>query len=253
MIRAKSVRGPTIDGYGQFFLDLGEFNHFHNDNPSQRLASANITAGDVVIALAVTAANPLGTSGLSVGDTIRIQDTLASEVRQITAVTPGVSIGLAAVTNSYTTARGARITVLSVAHSTNRVSCYMDDPLTPFIVYSTQLITGNAMRIYGTLSAPFTPGELVTGAPSGATGRVIGQGANFIDVLPIQGTAILADTVTGGDSGSTVTAITNFVPLAPTVGTAVMKLIPGTFTSVWTVAVTADVAGMLFTLLADMD
>jgi ElaB/YqjD/DUF883 family membrane-anchored ribosome-binding protein len=79
------------------------------------------------------------------------------------------------------------------------------------------------VEIAGTLSAPFTLGETVSGDVSGATGVVIAQTAGSITVVvltsavfPFGSSAFdLTDTVTGDLSGSMVTAITAIDTIFP--------------------------------------
>lgn len=245
MEKIKSVRGPTLDNYGQYFVQFGEDGQFRNDNPSEQLLTGNMAIGAVAIPIT-------NTSGFAVGQTVQIKDSLATERRVVTAVTPGVSLGIAASTNAYATARGATVTVVSIAESTTRVKSVMTNPFTAGLSFGQSWIASNSLRIYGTLSGAFTQGELCTGT-GGATGRLINQGATWIEVCPIQGTFLLADTVTGGTSGRTVTAITSFTPGPPTVVVTTQKVDINAGALRWRVAVTADVAGMESSVSADLD
>jgi len=58
-------------------------------------------------------------------------------------------------------------------------------------------------------TGPYVVGELITGSPSGGTGRVLQQtatGAASIPYLPVTGALASGDTITGGTSGATSTS-----------------------------------------------
>jgi hypothetical protein len=62
-----------------------------------------------------------------------------------------------------------------------------------------------AVMIVGVIAGgPFTLGEAVTGAPSGATGVISGRGANWITVANQVGIFVAGDTITGAMSGATI-------------------------------------------------
>jgi hypothetical protein len=245
MLKSLSVKGPTLDNYGQALpISFDDFAEIKTDFP-ERLITGTATGGAGVIPMT-------NTSGFAVGQIITIQDSAASEVRTISVVTPGVSLTVGVnLTNTYTVARGGRVTVTN--YGAYRVSAVISNPFTATLTLGAAWLAGIPIRVYGTLSAGFTQGELVTGT-SGATGRLIGQGSGYIDVLPVSGTFVLTDTFTGGTSASTVTAVTSFTPLAPAVLVTVEKVTVGGGPALaWAVAVTADVAAQTLTVIADVD
>jgi hypothetical protein len=244
MLKLLSVKGPTLDNYGQALpISFDDFAEIKNDFP-ERLITGTATGGGAAILMT-------NTSGFAIGQIITIQDSAASEVRTISAVTPGVSLTVGVnLTNTYTVARGGRVTVTN--YGAYRVTAKITNPFTAALSFDTATLTGTPIRVYGTLSAGFTQGELVTGT-STATGRVLGQGSNYIDVLPVSGTFVLTDTFTGGGSGSTVTAVTSFTPLAPAVLVTVEKVDINAGALRWQLGATADVAGMTLTVTADVD
>jgi len=65
------------------------------------------------------------------------------------------------------------------------------------------------VKITGTVSAAFTLGEQVEGSSSSATGLVSYSGSTYIRVREESGTFTTSDTVTGQDSGKTVTSISD--------------------------------------------
>lgn len=248
MLKATSLKGPTLDVFGQFAVAIGEFSLIETETLERLITgTAPTVPGGAIIPMT-------NTQGFAIGQVITIKDSAASESRIITVVTPSTSITVGvALTNTYTVARGGKVTV--TGYGAPRVSVGMDNPFTANINFSTAVRAGQAIRITGTLSAGFTQGELVTGSVSAATGRVIGQGAGYIDVLPVSGIPVLTDNWTGGTSGSTVTLVTNIRPAGLTVLVTVEKgTVSGTpGIQTWAVAATAEVAGMTFTIIADVD
>lgn len=69
-------------------------------------------------------------------------------------------------------------------------------------IFATEVVPG--LRATGAIGGVFTIGEPVVAAPSGATGIVLAQGANWIDILYGTGTFLAADTITGTLSGATI-------------------------------------------------
>lgn len=62
-------------------------------------------------------------------------------------------------------------------------------------------------KLTGTISGTFEIGELVTGAPSGATGRCAAIAGNYIVITRESGTFAASDTCTGGTSSATISGI----------------------------------------------
>jgi hypothetical protein len=128
-----------------------------------------------------------------------------------------------------------------------------DDPFVNDTVFASRTFSGNIVRAYGTVSAPYTQGEVMTGT-GGATGRVVAQGANYVDMAPVQGTFLLTDTITGTTSGATLTAISNIVYSEPVVVVVLEKAsTAGAGPNAYAPAATADFAGMLVSVMADVD
>lgn len=249
MIKTKSIRGPTLDTFGQFSVSFGELSHFIDDNPEQ-LITGNMAPGAVNIPMLNS------TSGFAVGQTIVLSNSAASERRVITAITANVQLTVGvAFANAYTTASGAKVTVLSVADGTNRVAVVLQNPAQAGVTTTdvgVSWVSANAIRITGTVSGAFTQGEVVTGSVSGATGIFLAQGTGYIEVLPTAGLFVLADTVTGASSAQTVTVISRFTPLAPTVVVTTQLVTDNAGALAWALATTADVAGMEYTISADL-
>jgi hypothetical protein len=69
--------------------------------------------------------------------------------------------------------------------------------------------TVSTIAIGAVTGGPFLPGETVTGAPSGGTGRVVGEvrtGTTPLPYVVLTGVLASGDTLTGGTSGATATA-----------------------------------------------
>jgi len=107
MIHLASVISPTLDAKGQFAIMMDEFAVIKRDVVS-RLTTDPCTAGTPTITMT-------DTTGFTVGQTVVIQDSLNHETCLITAVTPATSLTVAVnLTNTYTVARGGRVTVVDV-------------------------------------------------------------------------------------------------------------------------------------------
>lgn len=104
MIQVKSATSPVLDTNGSFAISMGEFASIKRDVVNKPVTGA-ATGGTNIITMSDTA-------GFFPGQLITIQDTAGSEQRLVLAVTAGVQITTTAnLTNSYTTGRGAQVTV----------------------------------------------------------------------------------------------------------------------------------------------
>lgn len=54
------------------------------------------------------------------------------------------------------------------------------------------------------VGGPFAAGEVVVGAPSGAAGILLAQGANWVEIVYIVGTFAATDTIVGATSGAAI-------------------------------------------------
>lgn len=243
MLKLISIKGPTLDTFGQFPILFGDVETIAAE-VLERLITGTATGGTPTIPIT-------NTSGFAIGQIITIRDTLNSESRIITAVTPNVSLTVGVnLTNTYTVARGGMVTV--TAYGAPRASVAIDNPFTASTTFATQVLGGRAVRVFGTLSGPFTQGELCTQAVSGATARLVGQGATYIDLLPVSGIMDTTHTWTGGTSAATCSALTAVDPAGAYVLVTVEKVTTaGAGPNAWGAAGTADVAGMNFTVMAD--
>jgi hypothetical protein len=244
MLKMKSVIGPTLDNYGQFEVPFGEIGAIETET-FDRLITGTATGGAAAIPMT-------NTSGFAIGQVLEIQDSANREVVTISAITPGVSLTtLANLVNTYTVARGGKVSVLK--YGAPRVAVSIDNPFTATTEFAVQSKGQNLVRVYGTLpGGALTQGEVATGTGL-ATGRVVGQGANYLDIFPLTGTFLLTDTITGGTSGRTLTPITSINPAGPaTVLVTVEKVATaGAGPNNWAAAATAEVAGMNFTVVVD--
>jgi len=73
------------------------------------------------------------------------------------------------------------------------------------------ILATEVARAIGIIVGAFTLGEPVLGAPSGATGIVFDQGANWIEVTSVVGIFAVGDTITGTVSGATINGALTFV------------------------------------------
>ncbi|MGA2669869.1 MAG: hypothetical protein ABSF21_00375 [Dehalococcoidia bacterium] len=243
MIKSIALIGPTLDAFGQFEASLGEFDRAVSEY-FDRLITGTVTAG-------VGTIPETNTQGYAVGQVLTLQDSANHEDLTVSAITSGVSLTtLTNPVNSYTVARGGKITVKKYAAP--KCAVFMGNPFTATLDFGTQILVAKPLRIAGTIALVLTQGEIVTGSVSGATGRVVGMGANYLNVFPISGTFVNGETLTGTTSTRTLTGAVIFGEIEQTALVTVEEVSdvgPGTLT--WAVAVTADVAGMLFTIRAD--
>jgi hypothetical protein len=108
MLKMKSVISPTLDAKGSFPIRMDEFAVIKRDVLSH-LITADAAGGGAAIPMANA------TAGFTVGQTIVIQDSLASETCIITAVTPATSLTVAVnLVNTYMVTRGAQVTVVDL-------------------------------------------------------------------------------------------------------------------------------------------
>jgi hypothetical protein len=242
MIKSTSVFGPTLDGYGQFEVSLGEENLVAMET-FDRLITGTATGGGAVIPVTTT-------QGYAIGQVIVIQDSANHETLTINAITPGVSIGTSSnLVNTYTVARGGKVTITKYAAP--KAAVYMNNPFTATLDFGTQILVQRPQRITGMIALALTQGEIVTGGTSGATGRVIAQGTNYLNVFPISGTFVAGETLTGFTSSRTLTNAVIFGDLDLTALVTVQEVSEQVGAFAWAVAATADVAGMLFTIRFD--
>ncbi|MGA2669868.1 MAG: hypothetical protein ABSF21_00370 [Dehalococcoidia bacterium] len=242
MNKMSSLFGPTLDNYGQCEVVLGDF-----DEPARdyfdRLITNTATGGG-------TAVPETNTQGYAIGQVITIQDSLNHEDFTIAAITPATQLTAAAnLTNTYTVARGGKLTVKKYAAA--RVNAYMANPFTASLSFGLQVLLAKPLLINGTIALALTQGELVTGGTSAATGRVIAQTATSVTVFPIFGTFVAGETLTGFTSGRTVTGIVLFGNIQQTALITIEKVDINAGALRWQVATTANVAGMLLTVEAD--
>ena len=244
MIKMKSVVGPTLDNYGQFEVPISDAQYVETEN-FDALITGTATGGGAAIPIT-------NTQGFAIGQQLVIQDSASHETVTVSAVTPGVSLTTAAnLVNTYTVARGGKVTV--VKYGAPRIAVSMDQPFVATTAFGCQAKARNLVRVYGTLpGGAFTQGELATGTGL-ATGRVVAQGANYLDIFPLTGTFLLTDTITGGTSGRTLTPITSINTAGPAYALVTVQKVAtaGAGPNAWAVAVTADVAGMNFALVYD--
>lgn len=107
MRQVKSATSPTLDAKGSFPIFMSDFAFIRRDVVNLPITNT-ATLGGTNIPMTNTA-------GLAVGQRITIQDTLNSETGIIATVTTGASIDLATnLVNTYTVARGGQVTVMDV-------------------------------------------------------------------------------------------------------------------------------------------
>jgi hypothetical protein len=243
MNKMTSLFGPTLDNYGQFEVSLGEYDQPVFENFDRLITNTATGSG--------TAVPETNTQGYAVGQVITIQDSANHEDFTISAITPGTQLTAAAnLTNTYTVARGGKITVKKYAAP--RAAAYIANPFTAGLSFATKVLVAKPQLITGALpGGALTQGELMTGGTSNATGRLIAQTATSVTIFPITGTFVAGETITGGTSGRTVTGAVIFGYTDQEALVTVEKADINAAAIRWQVATTANVAGVLFTIEVD--
>jgi len=73
------------------------------------------------------------------------------------------------------------------------------------------VVATEVARAIGTIVGVFTVNEPIVGVPSGATGILCAQGADWIEIINIAGVFAVGDTITGTLSGATINGALTFV------------------------------------------
>jgi hypothetical protein len=256
MLKLKTINSPTLGALGQFAVSFGEFAAIKDADAIAVAVRADIAAGNVVIPVTNG-----GTTGFGVGQLVLIRDMAGhAEVRVVAVVTAGppstIQVGVA-IANTYTVANGSTMTVICP-----RVLVGMTSPFTANLNFATawtklvQLLTGTA-----------TPTVLPAILFNGANLVAVGGAGNVTLFLPpgvtgtaVSGTAAVAGTpqaLAPGDNTIALGGAGNFtVTLSGVCDSYVIITVEkGTVgagpAQPWAVAATAEVAGMVFSVLAD--
>lgn len=253
MLRMKSATAPTLDAKGSFPIRMDEFGAITRDVLALPITNTAASGGTNI---------PMtNTTGLVVGQSVTVKDSAGSETGIIATVTAGASIDLAvALVNTYTVARGGAVTVMDITHLITGTAAAGGARVIP-MTNTTGMRAAQVILIEDSQGAELavvnvvTPGVQVTVTANLVNTYTVAQGGR---VTVVNGNAAKA-LVTMQKPFAAVATGAEFIDFSYAVGANTVVVTVNKATAAggpalpytWAVAVTADMLGLQFSVIAD--